>query len=74
MAENLPAPEPRKANAANASLSPNMAGSLVRVEAMGVHESEANINNKFSRGGFSAVFFVQCLTAAGCQIVHLASD
>ena len=32
-----------------------------RLEATGVHETERNIANKISRGGFSAVFFVQCL-------------
>ena len=32
-----------------------------RLEAMGIHETERNINNKISRGGFTAVFFVQCL-------------
>ena len=45
-----------------------------RLEAMGVHESERNINNKISRGGFTAVFFVQCLEAAGCQSVRIAED
>lgn len=42
-----------------------------RLEAMGIHESERNINNKISRGGFTAVFFVQCLTAIGCDSVRL---
>ena len=42
-----------------------------RLEAMGVHETERNINNKISRGGFTAVFFVQCLVAVGCQALHL---
>lgn len=45
-----------------------------RLAAMGVHETERNINNKISRGGFSAVFFVQCLIAAGCQSVWISSD
>ncbi len=39
------------------------------LEAMGVHESEKNINNKISRGGFTAVFFVQCLKAIGAKQV-----
>lgn len=42
-----------------------------KLEAMGVHESERNINNKISRGGFTAVFFVQCLIAIGCSQLHL---
>lgn len=42
-----------------------------RLTAMGIPESEANIANKISRGGFTAVFFVQCLIAIGCHIVRL---
>ncbi len=42
-----------------------------RLEAMGIHESERNINNKISRGGFTAVFFVECLVAIGCTTLHL---
>ncbi len=45
-----------------------------RLEEMGVHDSERNINNKISRGGFTAVFFVQCLIAAGCHSVRLVND
>jgi hypothetical protein len=37
-----------------------------RLGKIGVSESEANIANKISRGGFSAVFLVQCLDAIGC--------
>jgi len=43
-----------------------------RLEAMGVHMSERNLNNKISRGGFSAVFFLQCLEAIGCQQLRLS--
>ncbi len=42
-----------------------------RLGAMGVHETERNINNKISRGGFTAVFFVQCLVAIGCANLRL---
>ena len=42
-----------------------------RLEALGVNDSERNINNKISRGGFTAVFFVQCLLAAGCKNLSL---
>ena len=45
-----------------------------RLAEMGVHETERNINNKISRGGFTAVFFVQCLVAIGCQSVRLTED
>ena len=34
-------------------------------------ESERNIANKISRGGFSAAFFVECLVAIGCTTVRL---
>lgn len=44
-----------------------------KLTAMGVPESERNIANKISRGGFTAVFFVQCLVAAGCRSL-LISD
>lgn len=37
----------------------------------GISETEANLRNKISRGGFSAVFFVQCLTAMGAHTVRL---
>lgn len=38
---------------------------------MGFPDTEANIKNKISRGGFTAVFFVQCLAAIGCQTLDL---
>lgn len=37
-------------------------------------ESERNLANKIARGSFTAVFFVQCLTAIGCHTVHLESN
>jgi len=45
-----------------------------RLEDMGIHETERNINNKISRGGFSAVFFVQCLEAAGIQSLRISDN
>ncbi|MEE8177629.1 MAG: DUF6471 domain-containing protein [Acidobacteriota bacterium] len=42
-----------------------------RLEALGIHDSERNINNKVSRGGFTAVFFAQCLVAIGCASLRL---
>ena len=38
---------------------------------LGIHETEANIANKISRGGFTAVFLIQCLQAIGCHVLHL---
>lgn len=42
-----------------------------KLEEIGVHESERNINNKISRGGFTAVFFVQCLKVIGADAVRI---
>jgi len=38
---------------------------------IGVMDSEPNIRNKISRGKFTAVFLVQCLTAIGAQEIRL---
>jgi hypothetical protein len=38
---------------------------------IGVQETERNLNNKISRGGFTAAFLVECLQAIGCRVVHL---
>jgi 3-mercaptopyruvate sulfurtransferase SseA len=38
---------------------------------LGVHETDRNIANKLARGGFSAVFMIQCLEAIGCNSVQL---
>lgn len=38
---------------------------------IGVQETERNLNNKISRGGFTAAFLVQCLQAIGAQVLRL---
>ena len=38
---------------------------------IGVQETERNLNNKISRGGFTAAFLMECLDAIGCRTVHL---
>lgn len=38
---------------------------------IGITENERNLNNKISRGGFSAAFLLQCLTAIGVADVRL---
>ncbi len=43
-----------------------------RLEKIGLSETERNLANKISRGGFSAVFFLECLDAAGCQTLRLS--
>ncbi len=37
---------------------------------IGVQENERNINNKISRGGFTAAFMLQCLEAIGTETLH----
>lgn len=44
-----------------------------RLAAIGVADTEVNIRNKVSRGGFSAVFLLQCLEAIGCTNITLTS-
>jgi len=41
---------------------------------MGISDTEANIKNKISRGGFTAVFLVQCLHAIGCHVIRLHDE
>ena len=43
-----------------------------RLEAMGIEESDRNIANKISRGGFTAVFFLQCMEAIGARTIRLS--
>ena len=38
---------------------------------IGIQENEKNIANKISRGGFTAVFLVQCLEAIGATTLRL---
>jgi hypothetical protein len=45
-----------------------------KLAAVGVKDNERNIANKIARGSFTAVFFVQCLEAIGCEIVHLGGQ
>jgi hypothetical protein len=42
-----------------------------KLAAIGVHETERNLANKISRGGFTAAFFLQCLEAIGAREVVL---
>ena len=42
-----------------------------KLSAMGVQENERNLNNKISRGGFSAAFLLQCLRAIDSSSLRL---
>lgn len=43
-----------------------------RLAAIGVHETERNIANKVSRGGFTAAFLLQCFDAIGAKQVDVS--
>jgi hypothetical protein len=42
-----------------------------KLAAVGVTENERNLNNKISRGGFTAAFMLQCLEAIGASSLRL---
>lgn len=42
-----------------------------RLGAIGIPETERNLNNKISRGGFTAAFLLQCLKAIGASALQL---
>ena len=43
----------------------------VLLDRIGVEETKASIDSKISRGTFSACFFLQCLTAIGCEKIEI---
>ena len=45
-----------------------------RLEKIGVKETEQNIANKLSRGGFSAVFLLQVMKAIECKNISISED
>lgn len=47
------------------------AGLAEKLASKGIQETERNLNNKISRGGFTAAFLLQCLEAIGVQDVRL---
>jgi Domain of unknown function (DUF6471) len=42
-----------------------------KLGAMGIQETERNLNNKISRGGFTGAFLLQCLEAIGAKTISL---
>lgn len=42
-----------------------------KLGAMGISETERNLTNKISRGGFTAAFLLQCLMAIGTSTLLL---
>jgi hypothetical protein len=47
------------------------AGLAEKLVAIGVVENERNLNNKISRGGFTAAFLLQCLAAIEASHLQL---
>lgn len=47
------------------------AGLVERLGAIGIQESEANLRNKVSRGRFTAIFFLQCMSALDVDWVRI---
>jgi hypothetical protein len=45
-----------------------------KLAAIGVKETDRNLNNKISRGGFTAAFLIQCLEAIGCKTLRLDEE
>ncbi|WP_287305740.1 DUF6471 domain-containing protein [Mesorhizobium sp.] len=43
-----------------------------KLKEVGVEDTAVNIRNKVARGGFSAVFFVQCLRAIGAKHIDVS--
>ena len=42
-----------------------------KLSVLGVQETERNLANKISRGGFTGAFLIQCLDAIGAKDVRL---
>lgn len=47
------------------------AGLVEKLAAIGIRETEANLRNKISRGGFTGAFLIQCLVAMGVSSLRL---
>ena len=47
---------------------------VVKLAAVGVTDSEANIKNKLSRGKFTAAFMLECLEAIGASNLRLSEQ
>ena len=46
-------------------------GLVEKLAVLGISETEANLRNKISRGGFTGAFLVQCLVAMGVNALRL---
>lgn len=50
------------------------AGLVAKLADIGIRETEANLRNKISRGGFTGAFLIQCLSAMGVTSLRLDLD
>jgi len=50
------------------------AGLVEKLAVLGVQETERNLTNKLSRGGFTAAFLLQCLVAVGCKNLPITTE
>lgn len=46
-------------------------GLVEKLAEIGIQETEANLRNKISRGGFTGAFLIQCLIAMGVTTLRL---
>ena len=46
-------------------------GLVDKLAEIGIRETEANLRNKISRGGFTGAFLIQCLVAMGVTSLRL---
>lgn len=46
-------------------------GLVEKLADIGIGETEANLRNKISRGGFTGAFLIQCLSAVGVTSLRL---
>jgi len=49
----------------------NYKGLVERLATLGIRETEPNLRNKISRGGFTGAFLIQCLVAMGVTSLRL---
>jgi len=49
----------------------NYKGLVEKLAVLGIAETEANLRNKISRGGFTGAFLIQCLVAMGATTLRL---
>lgn len=43
----------------------------IKLNALGIEETQGSISNKISRGTFSFTFFIQCMEALGIKEIRL---